>query len=71
MKSLADPINFEHNDKPFYKKKKFDGLVEFIHFYQNIAILKKGKSKKIFYENQTKQKNFLEIIKKIISSFYG
>ena len=71
LKSLTDSINFEHNDKPFYKKKKFDGLVEYIHFYQNIAILKKGKSKNIFYENQTKQKNFLEIIKKIISSFYG
>jgi len=71
LKSLTDSINFEHNDKPFYKKKIFDGLVEYIHFYQNIAILKKGKSKNIFYENQTKQKNFLEIIKKIISSFYG
>lgn len=71
LKSLADSINFEHNDKPFYKKKKFDGLIEYVHFYQNIAILKKGKSKNIFYENQTKKKNFIEIIKKIISNFYG
>ena len=71
LKSIADSINYEHLDKPFFKKNKFDGLVKYIHFYQNIAILKKGKSKKIFYKAQTKEKNLAGIIKKIISNFYG
>ena len=70
LKSLTDSINYEHNDKPFYKKRKFDGLVEYIHFYQNIAILKKGKSRKIFYKDQTKEKNLSGIIKKLISKLY-
>ena len=71
LKSLVDSINYEHYDRPFFKNKKFDGQVEFIHFYQNIAVLKKGKSKKIFYKSQKEKKNFIEIIKKIISFFYG
>ena len=48
LKSIVDSINYEHHDRPFFKSKKFDGLVEYVHFYQNIAILKKGESKKIF-----------------------
>ena len=48
LKSIADSINYEHKDKPFFKRKKFDGLVKYIHFYQNIAILKKGESIKLF-----------------------
>ena len=51
--------------------KKFDGLVEYVHFYQNIAILKKGESKNIFYKNQKTKKNLIENLKKIISYFYG
>jgi hypothetical protein len=70
LKSLTDSINYEHNDKPFYKKKKFDGLIEYIHFYQNISILKKGQSKKIFYKDEKKEKNLIGVIKKIISNFY-
>ena len=71
LKSIIDSINYEHYNRPFFKNKKFDGLVEYVHFYQNLAILKKGKSKKIFYTNQKERKNFIEIIKKIASYFYG
>jgi len=28
------------------KKTKFDGLIKFIHFYQNVVVIKKGHSKK-------------------------
>ena len=70
LKSIADSVNYEHNDRPFFKKKNFDGLIEYIHFYQNIAILKKGNSKKIFYKDENKKKNLFESIKKIISNFY-
>ena len=70
LKSIADSVNYEHNDRPFFKKKNFDGLIEYIHFYQNIAILKKGNSKKIFYKDENKKKNLFVSIKKIISNFY-
>ena len=39
IKSLTDSINYEQNDKPFYKRKKFDGEIKYVHFYQNIAII--------------------------------
>ena len=32
VKSLADSINYETKDKPFFKKKKFDGKVGFIKY---------------------------------------
>ena len=68
IKSLTDSINYEQNDKPFYKRKKFDGEIKYVHFYQNIAIIKKGNSVKYFYKD--KENNFLDKIKKIISYFY-
>ena len=71
LKSIVDSINYEHRDRPFFKTKKFDGLVEFVHFYQNMAILKKGESKKIFYKDQKTKKNLIENLKKIIAYLYG
>ena len=70
IKSLTDSINYEHYDRPFFKRKKFDGIIKYIHFYQNIAIIKKGESVKYFYKDKDKQNNFSEKIKKIISNFY-
>ena len=70
LKSIADSINYEHFDKPFYRKSKFDGLVKFIHFYQNIAIIKKGESVNYFYNSISKNKGVRDIIKKMISYIY-
>ena len=58
LKSLADSINYEHRDKPFFKKNTFDGCVKSISFYQNIAFIIKGKSAKYFFND----------IKKVISA---
>ena len=71
LKSIVDSINYEHRDRPFFKTKKFDGLVEFVHFYQNMAILKKGESKKRFYKDQKTKKNLRENLKKIIAYLDG
>ena len=70
LKSLTDSINYEHNDKPFFKRKKFDGSVKYMHFYQNIAIIKKGESTKYFYKNESEANNLSKNIKKLISLFY-
>ena len=37
LKSLTDSINYEENDKPFYSKKKFDGMIKYIHFYHFVV----------------------------------
>ena len=70
LKSIADSINYEQNDKPFYKTKKFDGLVKFIHFYQNVAIIKKGKSINFFYNDSLRPNSFINKIKKKLFSFF-
>ena len=69
LKSLADSINYEHNDKPFFKRSLFDGKIKSVSFYQNIAFIRKGESTNYFY-NEIRQKPFTDIIKKIISFFY-
>ena len=69
LKSLADSINYEHRDKPFFKKNTFDGCVKSISFYQNIAFIIKGKSAKYFF-NDIKINTFSDKIKKLISFFY-
>ena len=70
LKSMADSINYEQNNKPFFKKKKYDGLIKYIHFYQNLAIIKKGSSIKYYYEKVKREKYWIEIIKKFISYIY-
>jgi len=70
LKSIADSINYEHNDKPFIKSKKFDGKVKYIHFYQNVAILKKGKSVNYFYKDAKNTSNIIDKLKKLLFIFY-
>ena len=69
LKSLADSINYEHNDKPFFKTQKFDGMIKFIHFYQNVAILKKGKSVNYFYKDVPKSNTLIDKLKKLFFIF--
>ena len=69
IKSLSDSINYEHNDKPFFKKKKFDGLIKCIHSHQNITFIEKGNSFQYFHP-EVKKKNLINVIKKIMSYFY-
>ena len=69
LKSLADSINYEHADKPFFKKTFTDGKIKSVNFYQNIAFIKKGASTNYFY-NEVKRKTFTDFIKKIISIIY-
>ena len=69
IKRLTDCINYEHADRPFYKKNKFDGLVKFVHFYQNIVFVKKENSKK-YYHPKRKDKSLINSIKKFFSKFF-
>ena len=69
VKALADSINYETKDKPFFKKTKFDGKVKSIFIHQNIAFIKKGTSNNYFYGN-SKKNTFSDKLKKIISFFY-
>ena len=69
VKSLADSINYEKNNRPFFKKNKFDGLIKSIHFHQNIAFIYKGQSIKYFY-NQDFKETFSDKIKKFLSYFF-
>ena len=71
LKSMADSINYEHNNKPFFKSKKFDGMVKYIHFYQNVAILKKGKSVNYFYKDAKNTSNIIDKLKKLLFNFYN
>ena len=69
IKSLSDSINYEKNDRPFFKKNTFDGKIKSIYFYQNIAFVNKGESVNYFYNNDNKL-SFINKIKKIISIFF-
>ena len=71
LKSMADSINYEHNNKPFFKSKKFDGMVKYIHFYQNVAILKKGKSVNYFYKDTKNTNYIIDKLKKLLFNFYN
>ena len=68
IKSLTDSINYEHKDRPFFKKNIFDGLVKSVHFYQNIVFVTKGESVNYFY-NQIKKNTFSDKLKKFVSLF--
>ena len=69
IKTLCDSINFEQNDKPFFKKNIYDGKIKSVHFHQNISIIKKGESVKYFY-NENQKINFLDKIKKLFSLIF-
>ena len=70
LKSITDSVNYEQNDRPFYETKKFDGQVKFVHFFQNLAIIKKGKSINYFYNDEVKSNFFINKIKKILSFLF-
>ena len=69
IKSLTDTINYEKNDRPFYKKSDFDGHIKSIYFHQNIAFINKGESVNYFYNEDFKE-TFVDKIKKLISNFF-
>ena len=71
LKSIADSINYEHNDKPFFRSKKFDGVVKYIHFYQNVAIIKKGRSVNYFYKDAKNSSTLINKLKKLLFIFYN
>ena len=68
LKSLADSINYENFERPFYKKK-FDGKINNINFYQNICVVSKNLSKIYLYKEKPKASIF-EKIKKLISRLF-
>ena len=70
LKRLADSINYEHKDRPFFSKSKFDGIVKSIFFHQNIAFVVKGESKKLFFK-EIKKNTFSDKLKKLLSFIYN
>ena len=69
FKKLADSVNYEQFNKPFFKKNKFDGLVKSVNFYQNIIFVRKGFSNNLYYPKNDKY-SFLNHLKKLISYFF-
>lgn len=69
IKSLTDSINYEKNNRPFFKKKIFDGLIKSICFHQNIVFIYKGESVNYFYDNDFKI-SFSDKIKYFFSKFF-
>ena len=70
IKTLFDSINYEHNDKPFFKKSIYDGKIKSVHFYQNISIIRKGESVKYFY-NENQKVKLLDKVKKLFSLIFS
>ena len=70
IKSLTDSINYEKNNRPFFRKNKFDGQIKSINFHQNIAFIYKGESVKYFY-NQNYKIKISDKIKEIVSKFFS
>lgn len=68
LKSLTDEINYEGFNKPFYKKTSYAGKISNISFFQNCVIIKKGDSKKFYYNKA--DNNYTDKIKKFISKFF-
>ena len=69
IKSLTDSINYEKNNRPYFNKNNFEGLIKSIYFHQNIAFIYKGKSISYFYNDYFKE-TFSDKIKKLISKFF-
>jgi hypothetical protein len=69
IKSLTDSINYEKNNRPFFKKNNFEGIIKSIYFHQNIAFILKGESVNYFY-NQDFKETFSDKIKKFFSIFF-
>jgi len=71
FKTLVDSGNYESYDRPFYKKSKFDGKIKFVHFFQNLVIIKKGPTNNLQYNNFKLKNKLLDLCKKFISKFYN
>ena len=71
FKTLVDSGNYESHDRPFYKKSKFDGNIKFVHFFQNLVIIKKGRTNNLQYNNFKIKNKLLDFCKKFISKFYN
>ena len=72
FKTLVDSGNYESNDRPFYKKNRFDGKIKYAHFFQNLVIIKKGLTNKLQYNNNFVPNNkLLNFFKKLISKVYN
>jgi hypothetical protein len=71
FKTLVDSGNYESYDRPFYKKSKFDGKIKFVHFFQNLVIIKKGPTNNLQYNNFKLKNKLLDLCKKFISRFYN
>ncbi len=71
FKTLVDSCNYESHDRPFYKKSKFDGNIKFVHFFQNLVIIKKGRTNNLQYNNFKPKNKLLDFFKKFISKFYN
>lgn len=69
LKSLTDCINYENYNRPFYTKNKFDGKIRNVNFYQNCAVITKGKSKVFFYKEEPKF-SIMNYLKKIFSKIF-
>ena len=71
FKTLVDSGNYESYDRPFYKKSKFDGNIKFVHFFQNLVIIKKGRTNNFQHNNFKLKNKLLDFCKKFISKFYN
>ena len=71
FKTLVDSGNYVSYDRPFYKKSKFDGKIKFVHFFQNLVIIKKGPTNNLQYNNFKLKNKLLDLCKKFISKFYN
>ena len=54
IRSLADRMHYQEFDNPFYKPRLYDGQVDFVHIYKNIAIIRKDKN---YYKSNMCYKN--------------
>ena len=70
FKKLSDCVNYEHFNRPFYKKNEFDGLVKSVNFYQNIIFIRKGITEK-YYHSSNNKNTFIDFLKKIFSKFFN
>ena len=71
FKTLIDSGNYESHDRPFYKKSKFDGNIKFVHFFQNLVIIKKSRTNNDKNNNFKRKNKLLHFSKKFISKFYN
>tara|TARA_Y100000389_G_C17367020_1_gene466871 strand:+ start:267 stop:956 length:690 start_codon:yes stop_codon:yes gene_type:complete len=70
FKKLSDSVNYEHYNRPFYRKSKFDGLVKSVNFYQNIIFVRKGVTEKYYHTSNVKN-SLIEFLKTLLAKFFS